>query len=75
MFNFLMKKMVKSKLKDMPQNQQDMIMRLMEENPELLKKIGDEIKAKKKAGMDEQSASMQVMFKYKYELQKIMMKK
>jgi hypothetical protein len=75
MFNFLKDKLIKSKLKNLPQDQQDMIMKMMDENPELLKKISDEIKAKKKQGVDEQTASMQVMFKYKNELQKVMMPK
>ena len=75
MFKFLAKKAVQSKLKDLPPEQRDLIMTLMEEHPELLKKIQKEIKEKKKQGVDEQTASMQVMFKYKDDFQKIMMKK
>lgn len=75
MLNFLKDKIIQSKLKDLPPEQRDMITRLMNENPELLKKISDEIKAKKKSGLDEQTAMMQVMFAHKDELQRLMMPK
>ncbi|MFA5933623.1 MAG: hypothetical protein WC795_00125 [Candidatus Paceibacterota bacterium] len=69
---FLMKQMMKRQLKGMPQSQQDLIMKVVMENPELFKKIGEEIKAKTKAGMDETAASMTVMRKYQGELAKVM---
>jgi hypothetical protein len=75
MFKFLAKKAMQAKMKDLPKEQQDLIMTLMEEHPEFLKKIQKEIKEKKKQGVDEQTASMQVMMKHKDEFQKIMMKK
>ena len=75
MLNFLKDKLIQSKLKNLPPDQREMITKMMNENPELLKKISDEIKAKKKGGMDENTASMQVMFKYRSELQKMMMPK
>ena len=37
--NFLMKKLVGAKLKHLPQDQQDMILALVSENPEFFKKI------------------------------------
>jgi len=46
-------------------------MKLVEKDPGLFKKMGDEIKAKTKGGINEQTASMQVMMKYKNELQRI----
>ena len=69
-----MKQMVKRQIKDMPADQQEMIMKLVEENPQLLKTISDEIKVKTKKGIDEQSAMMQVMMDHKDELQRAMMK-
>jgi DNA-binding ferritin-like protein len=69
-----MKKMVQRQIKDMPKDQQEMIMKLVEENPQLLKTISDEIKIKTKKGIDEQSAMMQVMMDHKEELQRAMMK-
>ncbi len=69
--NFFIKKMVQHKMKGMPQAQQDMVIKLMEKNPELFKKIGEEIKQKTKEGTSEMTASMQVMRKYQAELQKL----
>ncbi len=74
MLNFLMKKMVQRQVKDMPKDQQDMIMQLVEENPQLLKTISDEIQVKVKKGIDQQTALMQVMMDHKDELQRAMMK-
>jgi DNA-binding ferritin-like protein len=74
MLNFLMKKMVQRQIKDMPKDQQDMIMQLVEENPQLLKTISDEIQVKTKKGIDQQTAMMQVMMDHKDELQRAMMK-
>lgn len=75
MLNFVMKKMVKRQIKDMPKDQQDMIMNLVDENPQLLKTISTEIQEKiKKKGIDQQTAMMQVMMDHKDELQRAMMK-
>lgn len=75
MFKFLAKKAMEHKLKDLPPEQRELIETLINDHPELMQKIQKEIKEKKKAGVDEQTASMQVMFKYKDDFQKIMMKK
>lgn len=75
MFKFLAKKMMEHKMKDLPPEQKDLIMTLMNEHPELMEKIAKEIKEKKKQGVDEQTASMQVMFRYKDDFQRIMMSK
>jgi predicted transcriptional regulator len=69
--NFLMKKLMEHKLKNLPADQKDMIMALMEKNPKLFEEIAKEIQAKVKAGTPEQTASMQVMMKHKNELQKL----
>ncbi len=70
--NFLLKKLIQSKLKGLPQEQQDMIMAVVMENPELFKKISDEVKAKTKNGMNEQMAMMAVMREHQSELQQIL---
>ncbi len=75
MFKFLTKKIMERKMKNLPPEQRDLVMTLIEEHPELMQKIQKEIKEKKKQGVDEQTASMQVMFKYKNDFQRIMMKK
>jgi len=68
---FLIKQLVKKQLKNLPKEQQEMIIELVSNNPELFKKIGDEIQAKIKGGMDQQYATVEVMKKYQGELQKI----
>ncbi len=67
---FLMKKMLKAK--GVPEDQIDMVMTLVEKNPALFTKISEEIQAKIKGGQDQMQASMEVMSKYKDEVQKIM---
>lgn len=47
-----------------PESQIDMVINMREKNPELFKKITEEIQAKIKGGMDQQTASMEVMKKY-----------
>lgn len=67
---FLMKKMLKAK--GVPEDQIDMVMTLVEKNPALFTKIAEEIQAKIKGGQDQMQASMEVMNKYKDEVQKVM---
>lgn len=73
MFKFLSKKLIESQLKKLPKEQQELIMALMEKDPKLFETIAKEIKEMTKNGMDEQLASMNVMMKYKPQIQKIMM--
>lgn len=72
--SIMMKKMMKAQMKGVPQDQQDMILVAVEKNPELFQKIGTEIQAEMKNGLDQTKASMKVMHKYKAELQKVMTK-
>jgi len=67
--NFLIKKMLRTQ--GVPEAQIDMVLNMMEKNPELFKKIAEEIKAKTDAGLDQQTASMQVMQKYENDLKKL----
>ncbi len=68
---FLTKQVLKYKLKDVPEDQRNMIMALVEKNPELFKKIGEEIQAKTKAGAEEMMTTMMVMKKYERELREL----
>lgn len=70
--NFITEKLIRSKMKNLPKAQQDMFIKLIQENPELFKKIGDETKALTKSGISEMTATMKVMRKYQPEIQKIM---
>lgn len=70
--SFITDKLIRSKMKHLPKAQQDMFIKLIEENPELFKKIGDEVKALTKSGTSEMTATMQVMRKYQAEIQRLM---
>ena len=67
--NFLLKKMLRTQ--GVPEAQIDMVITMMEKNPELFKTIAEEIQAKIKGGMDQNTASMEVMKKYEDELKKL----
>lgn len=71
---FILKKMLGSKLKGMgvTDDQIDMILEVVQKNPEFFKKIQNEVEAKKKQGISEQAAMMTVMREHQAELQKIM---
>jgi 2-oxo-4-hydroxy-4-carboxy--5-ureidoimidazoline (OHCU) decarboxylase len=72
--NFMLKQMLKSKMKGVPEAEQEMILELVEKHPDFFKKIGDEVEKRKKSGQDEMAATMQVMREHQSELQKLMMK-
>jgi hypothetical protein len=70
---FLLKKMLASKMKGVPQVDQDKIFNAIEKNPDLFQKIGTEVEEKmKREGKDQMTASMEVMGKYKDQLQGLM---
>lgn len=70
--DFMVKKLLKSQLKNVPKEQQEMIMTMVEKDPKLFEKISKEIKAEMKNGSDQMAASMKVMPKYQAQLQKLM---
>ncbi len=74
---FVLKKLIGSKLKDagVSDEQMDMILEVVEKNPDFFKKIQNEVEAKKKQGISEQAAMMTVMREHQAELQKIMTSK
>jgi hypothetical protein len=63
-----MKKLIKSKMKDVPADQQEMIMKLVEKNPQLFMKIAQEIQEKVKSGKDQMEAAKEVMLAHQVEL-------
>jgi hypothetical protein len=67
--NFLLKKMLRTQ--GVPEAQVDMVLKMMEKDPELFKKIAFEIKEKTKSGVDQITASTEVMKKYEDELRKL----
>ncbi|MDB5194267.1 MAG: hypothetical protein JWN50_281 [Parcubacteria group bacterium] len=72
--DFFVKQMLKQKMKGVPEAQQKMMFELVEKNPDFFKKVGDEVEKRKKSGMDEMAATMQVMREHQAEFQKIMMR-
>jgi 2-oxo-4-hydroxy-4-carboxy--5-ureidoimidazoline (OHCU) decarboxylase len=67
--NFLLRKMLRTQ--GVPEAQIEMFLNIIEKNPELFKKIAEEVKVKTDSGMDQQTASIQVMQKYQDELPKL----
>lgn len=70
--SFLLNQYAKWKLKDVPEAQREMMTALVTKNPELFKKIAEEIERRKKGGEGEMKASMEVMKKYRTELAALM---
>jgi len=70
--SFLLKQVAKHKMKDMPEGQREMLLGMLEKNPNLFKKIGEEIERRKKGGEPEMKATMEVMKKYRNELSGLM---
>lgn len=73
--NFLMKMMLKKQLAGLPKDQQEMIIKMIEENPKFFEQISKEIGAKVKAGVPKQNAAMSVFLSHKDEIQRMMMGK
>lgn len=71
---FLLNQYAKWKLKDLPADQREQMTALVSKNPELMKKIGEEIERRKKGGDSEMKAAMDVMKKYRVELAELMQK-
>ena len=72
MKTFLMKKMMASQLKGVPQAEQDKIFNMIEKNPELFQKIALEVQEEIKKGKDQMSATLEVSKRYESEIKKIM---
>lgn len=70
--SMLMKKMISSQMKGVPQDQQDAILAAVEKNPELFQKIAADIQTEMKKGKDQMAATFAVMPKYQEELKRAM---
>jgi len=62
-------------MKNVPKEQQEMVEHMMEENPELLMTIAQEVQAEIKAGKDQMTALAAVAERHKDELQKLSKKR
>ncbi len=71
MKKFLMKQVMKHKMKDVPKDQQEQMLAMVEKDPELFQKIALEVQEEVKKGTDQMMATMKVAKKYQAELQKL----
>lgn len=69
---FLMKKLIASKLGNMPKAEQEKIIALVTKNPKLFEEIAMKIKKRTDAGANQMMASMTVMKEYQSQIQKLM---
>ena len=59
--DFFLRQMMKAKMKDVPEAQREQIMALVTKDPELFKKIGEEVDRRvKKGGEPQMKATMEV---------------
>ena len=69
---FLMKQMMKSQLKGVPEAEQERILDMVERNPEFFEKLASEIQEASKSGRDQKQVAIEVMMKHKEELGRLM---
>lgn len=69
---FLMNKMIQSKLAGIPAAERAKIISAVEKNPDLFMKIAEEVKISIKSGKDQTTAAMEVMKKYESEFKGLM---
>lgn len=72
MWNFIMKQAMKSQLKNIPKDQQEKIMGLIDKNPEFFTQMAEKVKKKIDSGKPQMEAMMEVMQENKNELQEMM---
>ncbi len=72
--SFLINQYAKWKMRDVPQAQREQMIALVTKDPQLFKKIGEEIGRRKKGGESETKAALEVMKKYRAELSVLMQK-
>ncbi len=72
--SFLLNQYAKWKLKDVPVAQREQMTALITKDPQLFKKIGEEVERRKKGGEGETKAALEVMKKYRVELSALMQK-
>jgi len=70
--NFFLKTLLKRQLKGLPDDQIEMFITIIEKNPEMFKKIAEEIQVKVNLGMGQQDAAMKVMESHRTELEGIL---
>ncbi len=69
--DFLLRKMLKSQMKGVPEAEQEKMLKLIEDNPDLFQKIAMDAQTKMKSGMDQMSAIREATQAHAEELGKI----
>jgi head-tail adaptor len=70
---FLLRKMLSSQMKGVPQADQDKVFAMLEKNPDLFQKIGMEVQDEmKRTGADQMTATMKIVKKYEADLKGLM---
>ncbi len=64
--------MIESKLKDVPKEEQEKILNIIEKNPDFFNQIGEEVKKRMDRGEDQMSATMSVMKERQDELKRML---
>jgi hypothetical protein len=71
--NFAMKKLLETQLKNVPADQKEMIMTMVEKDPALFEKIAKELQAEMKVnGNNQMAAAMKVLPKHQTQIMAIM---
>lgn len=71
--DFFTKKLLERQMKNMPEDQKEMMVALIQDHPEFFEKIANEIKKKKAEGKGDAAATMEVMRKHQAQLQEYVM--
>lgn len=71
MKQFLLKQMMRAQLKKMPPEQRELVERLVDENPELLMKLAQEVQEEMQQGKDQMAALAAVSERHKDALQRL----
>lgn len=69
---FLMRKLIESKLGNLPKEERERIIAVVTKNPQLFQEIAMKIKQKTDAGAEQSVAMLSVMREYEGELKKLM---
>jgi len=67
-----MKQLMQRGLRGVPKEQQELLMRMVEKNPELFQQIALEVKEKIDKGTEQQAAVLEVMTEHKEALEKLL---
>jgi hypothetical protein len=69
---FMTRKLLEHQLKNAPADQKELILTMLEKDPQLFEKIATEMQAEIKKGGNQMAAAMKVLPKYQKELQALM---